>query len=192
MTIRPSKTTKLSDTQLVLLSAASQRQDRCLIRSDTMTERAFARAVNALVKQGLVATIEPDQHLEPRAKTQPAVAITPAGLTAIGCPEPIEDTQASTKTGRHGRPLSRRSLRPPKLRRSSTSRPSAPRSSPCSRARRARRLDDLIGATGWLPHTTRAALTGLRQKGYCIERTQREDRSLGLPHRRCGRPEQAA
>ena len=36
---------------------------------------------------------------------------------------------------------------------------------------------DLASATGWLPHTTRAALTGLRQKGYCIERTQREDRS---------------
>ena len=27
-------------------------------------------------------------------------------------------------------------------------------------------IDDLVGATGWLPHTTRAALTGLRKKGY--------------------------
>jgi hypothetical protein len=27
-------------------------------------------------------------------------------------------------------------------------------------------IDDLLGATGWLPHTTRAALTGLRKKGY--------------------------
>jgi hypothetical protein len=31
-------------------------------------------------------------------------------------------------------------------------------------------LDDLIGATGWLPHTTRAALTGLRRRGFSIER----------------------
>ncbi len=31
-------------------------------------------------------------------------------------------------------------------------------------------LDDLIGATGWLPHTTRAALTGLRRRGFAIER----------------------
>jgi hypothetical protein len=30
-------------------------------------------------------------------------------------------------------------------------------------------LDALIDATGWLPHTTRAALTGLRKKGYAIE-----------------------
>lgn len=31
-------------------------------------------------------------------------------------------------------------------------------------------LDELITATGWLPHTTRAALTGLRKKGHGIER----------------------
>jgi hypothetical protein len=27
-------------------------------------------------------------------------------------------------------------------------------------------LDDVVAATGWLPHTTRAALTGLRKKGH--------------------------
>ncbi len=31
-------------------------------------------------------------------------------------------------------------------------------------------LDDLVEATGWLPHTTRAAMTGLRKKGHAIER----------------------
>ena len=36
-------------------------------------------------------------------------------------------------------------------------------------------LPELIGATGWLPHTTRAALTGLRKKGHAIERTKRDD-----------------
>jgi hypothetical protein len=29
-------------------------------------------------------------------------------------------------------------------------------------------LDDLVALTGWLPHTTRAALTGLRKKGFHI------------------------
>jgi DNA-binding IclR family transcriptional regulator len=34
------------------------------------------------------------------------------------------------------------------------------------------KLDELIEATGWLPHTARAALTGLRHRGYdvCLER----------------------
>jgi hypothetical protein len=29
---------------------------------------------------------------------------------------------------------------------------------------------DLTQATGWLPHTTRAALTGLRKRGYAVLR----------------------
>ena len=29
---------------------------------------------------------------------------------------------------------------------------------------------DLTPATGWLPHTTRAALTGLRKRGYAVIR----------------------
>ena len=36
-------------------------------------------------------------------------------------------------------------------------------------------LAELIAATGWLPHTTRAALTGLRKKGHAIERSKRGD-----------------
>ena len=36
-------------------------------------------------------------------------------------------------------------------------------------------LDELIAATGWLPHTTRAALTGLRRKGCTLEKSTRED-----------------
>lgn len=30
-------------------------------------------------------------------------------------------------------------------------------------------LDQMIAATGWLPHTTRAALSGLRKAGYAID-----------------------
>lgn len=35
-------------------------------------------------------------------------------------------------------------------------------------------LEDLITETGWLPHTTRAALTGLRKKGHAIVRSKRD------------------
>ena len=33
-------------------------------------------------------------------------------------------------------------------------------------------LEQMVEATGWLPHTTRAALTGLRKKGHAIIRTK--------------------
>ena len=36
-------------------------------------------------------------------------------------------------------------------------------------------LDEMIAATGWLPHTTRAALTGLKKKGHVIVRGKRGD-----------------
>jgi hypothetical protein len=35
-------------------------------------------------------------------------------------------------------------------------------------------LDEMVAATGWLPHTTRAALTGLRKKGHAITKSKRE------------------
>lgn len=36
-------------------------------------------------------------------------------------------------------------------------------------------LTAIVEATGWLPHTTRAALTGLRKKGHAIERFRSDD-----------------
>jgi hypothetical protein len=36
-------------------------------------------------------------------------------------------------------------------------------------------LDELCQATGWLPHTCRAFLTGLRKKGHILERHKREN-----------------
>jgi hypothetical protein len=37
------------------------------------------------------------------------------------------------------------------------------------------KLDELIAATGWLPHTARAALTGLRHRGYEVRRERGEN-----------------
>ena len=40
--------------------------------------------------------------------------------------------------------------------------------------RRGAGLEELASVVGWLPHTTRAALTGLRKRGYAIERERSE------------------
>jgi hypothetical protein len=34
-------------------------------------------------------------------------------------------------------------------------------------------LAEIVEATGWLPHSARAALTGLRKKGHAIEKGKR-------------------
>lgn len=36
-------------------------------------------------------------------------------------------------------------------------------------------ITQLVKATGWLPHTTRAALTGLRKKGHVISKAKQDD-----------------
>jgi hypothetical protein len=36
-------------------------------------------------------------------------------------------------------------------------------------------LDELIAATGWLPHTSRAALTDLRRRGYSLQKGHRDE-----------------
>ena len=36
-------------------------------------------------------------------------------------------------------------------------------------------LNELVAATGWLPHTTRAALTGLKKKGHALTSEKVED-----------------
>nr|WP_221234884.1 DUF3489 domain-containing protein [Sphingomonas aerophila] len=90
--------------------------------------------------------------------------VTPAGLAAIGV-EGSGDDQAGA--GDTAPPLS-------------ASAPAGPRQSKTSAvlALLARdegaTLPELIDATGWLPHTTRAALTGLRKKGHSIARSKRE------------------
>jgi hypothetical protein len=41
-------------------------------------------------------------------------------------------------------------------------------------------LAELVCATGWLPHTARAALTGLRKRGHAITRNKRGDMTCYL------------
>lgn len=36
-------------------------------------------------------------------------------------------------------------------------------------------LAEMVEATGWLPHTTRATLTGLKKKGHTITKDKRDD-----------------
>lgn len=35
-------------------------------------------------------------------------------------------------------------------------------------------IEQLVAATGWLPHTARAMLTGLRKKGHVINKAKRD------------------
>ena len=39
-------------------------------------------------------------------------------------------------------------------------------------------LTDIVAATGWLPHTVRAALTGLKKKGHAVESRRADKQTI--------------
>lgn len=164
---------KLNDLQLTLLARAAQRDSGSLYPlPDTITDEArAARGIAALVQRGLGEELETsDAACEARADgdLRFGMFITAAGLAAIGVGdrEAVEDGGVPCPSAVPAMPLG---LAAP-VRATKTSAVLALLERPDGAT-----LAELIEATGWLPHTTRAALTGLRKKGHSVERCKRDD-----------------
>jgi Protein of unknown function (DUF3489) len=167
---------KLTDAQLVMMSAAAQRKDRCLSAPATIKGAAFSKVSAKLVKLGLAREIEakPGAPIWRRndAGQGYALKLTAAGLKAIavdeGSPDAIEPSEARQPQAKNGAGPDEGRLPAPVA---------APREGTklalvIEHLRRAdgATIIDLTQATGWLRHTTRAALTGLRKRGYAVIR----------------------
>lgn len=181
----------LNDTQLLILSAAAQRDDRGAARPESMGTTRFVRAIGQLLARGLLEAVAPGEGKPGRSGER--LRITASGLEAIGLePDPKSTVAASA------RPARSRKRRAPLPAESATtelaascpapviaaqtkdlgpSRPGTKRALIVSLLSRpdGASVAQLIAATGWLPHTTRAALTGLRRSGYAIERAKEGD-----------------
>lgn len=154
---------QLNDLQLILLSAAAARDDGSLLPVPNGLADQIQRVhqtIPHLMKQGLVTETPangPDKVWREQGDERIALVITDAGLAAInagdgqnGCGTPVaaaSNVPAPAKLG------TKASLVLELLGRTEGA-----------------SLDELTSATGWLPHTTRAALTGLRKKGHALER----------------------
>ena len=152
----PTITVKLNDLQLILLSTASNREDGNLLPapdSVTADPDRVKTAVTSLVRRKLA------------MKSNDHIVITDAGRAAIGADETAAPEQADSATNiteNNAEPLAE---------------PAAPSARAGTKAallmdllfrEGGATLDDLTRATGWLPHTVRAALSGLRKKGHAI------------------------
>ncbi|MCW2380669.1 MULTISPECIES: DUF3489 domain-containing protein [unclassified Sphingobium] len=153
--------TRLNDLQLVLLSAAAQRDDGSLLPPpDHLADQAgrIRKVIPPLIKRGLVeeaATSDLPKVWREEGDDRFALVITQAGRAAIGL-DSEQNAQAETVA-------TAAVVTPPNRTRSKSEQV-------LDLLRRAEgaSLDELVGMTGWLPHSTRAPLTGLRKKGHGI------------------------
>jgi hypothetical protein len=160
--------TKLSDIQLILLSNAAARSDGSLLPPPVNVAGQMARirkAIPPLIKRELVVEIDVtvDDHIwQQDGDRKIGLAITEAGRQTIG----VESRDADKSGTAAKQP---------------TTPPSAARVTKIDTVLNMLRrsdgatLTELVDATGWLPHTTRAALTGLRKKGHDIAKGKRGD-----------------
>jgi hypothetical protein len=159
--------TKLSDIQLILLSTASQREDHHFLplpNAAAGDTAAANKSLTALVKKGFASeahTKKSEQVWREDGEGRIGLVITEEGLKAIGAGDEASNERTGeqeTKTSDEPAPAS------PKLREGSKQQLVVDL---LSRERGAT-IQDLVEATGWLPHTTRAALTGLKKRGFVI------------------------
>jgi hypothetical protein len=163
--------TKLTDLDAILLSGGAKRDSGSLLPIPESVSGAGARltkAITGLIKHGLAEERETRDKTAAR-RTEADVAygvfITDAGNSAIG----IASGDGNDHEG--GGKIAA-SVQPDTLRVTKASSVLA-----LLGREEGATLADMIAATGWLPHTTRAALTGLRKKGHTLEKSKRGDQT---------------
>jgi hypothetical protein len=170
-------TVKLNDTQLVMLSAAAQREDLCLTAPEKMKGAILVKVGEKLAKLGLVREVRTKARMPVWRRDDTgnfALELTAAGLKAIAVEDDSHEAGAPLE-GPQPQPHAIRACSPDVLNQHDKA------STPRSGSKLAQVIDllkrsegatiaNLVDATGWLPHTTRAALTGLRKRGYAVVR----------------------
>jgi hypothetical protein len=147
--------TTLSATQIAILTAASQRQDRiALPLPANLRGGAAAKVIAAMLAKGLLEEGEANlRRGEPLWRETgdghgTTLVATDAGLAAIGAPTTPEATEAPT-------PRPQRALRADTKQAALIAMLRAPEGAT---------LDEIVAATGWLKHTARGAMAGAIKK----------------------------
>lgn len=175
------RTPKLTDTHTLLLSAASQRDDGLLDLGARLKGSALKTTAEKLLNSGLAEEVPADldqpSWRSDEMENRVGLRITATGLQAIGIepdgeePEPPAATDPSSETPAGGQPVSQApsEKKPP--------RSGSKKALVISLLEREEgaTLEELMGSTGWLPHTIRAALTGIRHSGHTLEKSRNTD-----------------
>jgi len=194
---------KLTETQLMMLSAAAQRNDRYLTAAPNLKRAAAQKIASKLIDAGLVREVRakagaPVWRRDDDAGLSYAMRLTTAGANAIAIDESSESGLVRDDRDLRGNvaPARLSSEEVPASHPSSaeengnaSQRSSFPRGGTklaqvveLLQQDRGASIAELIVLTGWLPHTTRAALTGLRKRGF-VTAIDRSDKERGSVYR---------
>ena len=187
--------TKLTDTQQLLLGVAAKRGDRCLALPSTLKGGAANRVAARLIAAGLVREIRAKPELPVWRRDEGAGLAYSLKLTAAGAKAIANDEVAVATEPQEASGARRPAVAAAPAASHDAANPGAPVSivSPRGGTKIAlvvgliqrsvgATLDELVASTGWLPHTTRAALTGLRRRGYAVS-IDRSDKERGSTYR---------
>ena len=152
---------KLTPTQRNILSVAAQREDRCLEPTTTMAARANRTVGSRLIEAGFARELkardgQPVWRHDKEKDQDYALNLTASGMTeAAKQAHASEYAQSSRAVGlpQHPRPTSKLAQLIALLSQEGGI-----------------TIGDISKSMGWLPHTTRATLTGLRKRGIRIVR----------------------
>jgi hypothetical protein len=165
------KSTRLNDLQLILLSHAAKHKAGHALPLPAAAagdaERA-SKELKALLRRGLLVEAEvADAAASWRTDDSGqriGLLISGKGREAIGVGDEADGLPSATKEGEQ------------------TAAAPAPRKASKQdaviallRRPEGATLAEMIEATGWLPHSTRAVLTGLRKKGHVLDKSKRDD-----------------
>lgn len=179
------KRAKLTAPQIATLRAASERDDRLVAFGDAPSLKT-RKTVAGLLRRGLLVEV-PAQAMQPSWREDEhghgfSAAITQAGLAALlGCSLVI--TKETREVGQEITGCETGEVLKPPVSISAPSPSTQPGNSVSKREliiallrrQQGASVSEMMAVTGWLPHTTRAALTGLRHKGLLLDRSSRED-----------------
>ena len=168
---------KLTSTHLAILASACSRDDALAIRPCDLKPAAAAKAGAKLVELGLVREVRAKGDMpawrEDEQGRAYSLKILKAGRVAVQAMTPAPEG-ASTTIGSDA-PVTPHAIGETQIGAAKVGSKRAMVLTLLSRAGGVT-IDDLIAATGWLPHTTRAALSGLRKSGFVLNRN-RDDAS---------------
>jgi len=186
--------TKLSDTQLVILSAAAQREDRNVLPlPGSLRGGAAAKVVGALLKRALIAETTTDSRTKADAALNRIwrndedgnailLHITDAGLTAIGIEPEGGDSALTgadvTPSAEAPQDAPAEADPAPKARAPRTGTKQA-KLIEMLRAEGGATIDEIVAATGWQPHTVRGAFAGALKKKLGLEVTSEKVEGRG-------------